>query len=165
MTRNRLWMAVAIIVIVLLLLLIGTFAYFRWAFDTSFQKTEIQEGFSATLLEELQTRYGITIPKDAQFIKGYNLPGWRDSFVAILFECPINNTSDSLHQLLKLDSNRYPGVGSDTKQFYGSVWYDELGGVMEYATTDNNFTTISYTVHLDRIRIRVIGWRPSREFP
>lgn len=165
------WPLILLAGIVVLSLLVGGFiGYFHWAFRTSFQKTEIKEGFSPELLEELQTQYGITIPEEAQFIKGYNLPGWQDSYVAILFEYPLaqsiaGDSTNFVRQLLKLDSTRYPGFGSDRKQFHESDWYDELGGTMEFATGDGKYTTISYTAQQSKIIIRIIGWRPGEEFP
>lgn len=164
-------LSLILVVLLVLLILLGG-AYLRWAFTTSYPPEEIKAGFSPELLETLQTQYGITIPEQAQFIKGYNLPNWRDSYVAILFAYPteqpieddIQRISDSVRQLLKLDSTRYPGFGNDIKAFSGSDWYDELGGVMDHATRDNKSTTISCTVQPDKILIRVIGWRPGANF-
>ena len=164
---------VSLILVVLLLILTGAFlAYLKWAFSTSFQNSEIKEGFSPKLLEVLQTRYDITIPEDAQFIKGYNIPGWQDSFVAVLFELPITGTyesgyhmSDYIRQRLNLGT-RYPGPAKDEEQFLGSEWYDELGGQMEWMLDDSShgFTYISYNIESDKLVIRFIGWRPGATF-
>lgn len=167
------WLITLCILVILPLILAGAFlTYLKWAFNTSFQPSEIAEGFSLELLEVLQNRYGITIPEDAQFIKGYNLPGWRDSYMAVLFELPITGTyksgyhmSDYIRQRLNLGT-RYPGPGKDAKQFFGSAWYDELGGQMEWMLKDSSTgcSYISYNIESDKLVIRFIGWRPGAIF-
>jgi len=132
--------------------------------------TEIKKGFSPQLLDCLQTQYGITIPEEAEFLKGYNLPGFQDPFVAILFECPIKENAESdyamsqyLKQLLKLD-DRYSFAGADIEQFFGSEWYAELCGKMQWMLQGYGYTYISYNIEPDKLVIRFTGWRPRKTF-
>ena len=170
---KRKWLAILCVALVILLVAIGLYlglCYKLW--NTSVEPTEIQQGFSQELLNALESRYGITIPEEAQFIKGYNCLDMRDSYVSILFECPVSETYEDddhmaayMKQLLTLGT-RYSGASKDTSQFIGSEWYEELGGQMEWMLEDESldYTYISYNIEANKLVIRFIGWRPGATF-
>lgn len=171
---KRKWLVRLCVALLLLFVIIGLFfACSNWAWNSSFGQTEIKQGFSQQLLNELETRYGITIPEEAQFIKGYNCLNMRDNYVSILFECPVSETYEDddhmaayMKQLLTLGT-RYSGASKDTPQFIGSEWYEELGGQMEWMLEDESidYTYISYNIEANKLVIRFTGWRPGAIFP
>lgn len=158
-------------IVLILLIITGLFlAFGMFTWNGLFGDTEIKKGFSAELLKELQTQYGITIPEEAKFIKGYNTGG-TDNFVLICFECPITdnyaleNHNEYIRQLLKLDAARYQGSGLN--QSDGTDLAAELGGKMDYEITDSNtsYTSIKYKIEGGKMLIRFHGWRPKTTFP
>lgn len=141
--------------------------------DSSFEPTQIEQGFSPELLDKLKSHYGISIPEQAQFIKGYNCPGFRDSFVAVQFAFPISgdpreddNMASYLHQLLQLGTRYGTVARKDVPQFTGAAWYAELGGQMQWMLDDKtlDYTHISYNIEADRLVVRFVGWRPGASF-
>lgn len=153
------------------LIIVGLFlVYGLYAWNGLFGETEIKKGFSTELLEGLQTQYGITVPEDAKFIKGYNTGG-TDNFVLIHFECPVTDNSAAedhskyIKQLLKLDAARYQGSGLNQRD--GTDLAAELGGKMDYEIADNSisYTSIKYKIEGSKLLIRFHGWRPKTTFP
>ena len=69
------------------------------------------DGFSDTLIDGLYEQYGITVPEDAKFIKGLYSRTMNESYLAVLFECPLNDAGEDLSKyvygLLKLDKKGY----------------------------------------------------------
>lgn len=137
--------------------------------DTS---TKIEDGFTEELLSVLDTKYHITIPEDAVFIKGINSNDMHDPSVVILFELPAEPVLSSdregvynyIFQKLELDESRHHGGGHSTK--IAADWYEEFGGELEYEIKDERqaFTYISYKLQDDKIIIRFVGWRPGATF-
>ncbi len=162
---------ISLVCVVVTLIIAGLFlAAGVYFFNGLFDDTEIKKGFSPELLEELQSRYGITIPEEAKFIKGYNTGG-QDNSVLIYFECPVTvqhlseNHNESITQLLKLDPTRYPS----SAPAWGSVTglAAELGGEMDYEMTHSTiaYTSIQYKFTENKLLIRFDGWRPRGTFP
>lgn len=175
MKHNKWLIRLCIVLLILLFIAILFFAYSYWdnyrIWNSPIEQTEIQ-GFSKELLDALESRYNITIPKEAHFVKGYNIADLRDSYVAILFECPINeayqindHSSEYVKQLLKLGT-RYSEASKDTPQFIGADWYEELCGQMGWMLNDKSldYTYISYNIESNKLVIRFIGWRPGATF-
>lgn len=158
-------------IVLILFIIVGLFlAVGMWAWNGLFGNTEIKKGFSPELLEALQTQYGITIPEEAKFIKGYNTGG-QDNSVLIYFECSVTDNSAAedhskyIKQLLKLDAARYQG--SVLNQSDDTDLVAELGDEMDYEITDNSisYTSIKYKIEGDKLLIRFHGWRPKTTFP
>ncbi len=136
--------------------------------------TEIKQGFSQYTLDALKSDYGITIPKNALFIKGLNSNTFRDSSVDILFECPIDDSlnTDDMHavcdwvyDILELDKNMYiGGLGSDEK--ISADWYEEMGGELDHCikTKRDDLTKISYSATEEKIIIRIHGYAPKYSY-
>jgi len=155
---------------ILLIVMVLYIAYGIYCWKGLFYNYEIKKGFSPELLEQLQIRYGITIPEEAKFIKGYNIGG-PDNSVVIFFECPLKDTwrSDNktsiynyMVQLLKLDSTRYWTHNSKSR----GDWTEDLDAPMDYTLTDNRvaYTEISFNIEADKLIFRFIGWRPDAIF-
>ena len=136
------------------------------------ERTEICEGFSNELISTLASRYQMTIPQDAVFIKGINTNTIRDPMVVILFECPLNdiqsmddnNGCSFVCSTLKLDESRYSFGGHDEK--IPTEWFDEFGGMLDYKIVDNNdpHTFISYSFSGNVLTIRFVGRHPGKTF-
>ena len=136
------------------------------------ERTEICEGFSNELISTLASRYQMTIPQDATFVKGINTNTIRDPMVVILFECPLNenqsmddsNGCSYVFRVLKLDESRYSFGGHDEK--IPAEWFDEFGGTLDYKIVDNNdpFTFISYSFSGKVLTIRFVGRHPGKTF-
>ena len=165
------WLITLGITVVILLVIVGLFLLFCvYAWNGLFGNNEIKKGFSPELSENLQTRYGITIPGEAKFMKGYNTGG-QDNFVLLYFECPITESTASenhyeyIKQLLKLDPARYQG--SNLNHSDGTDLAAELGGKMDYEIlcSDISYTSIKYKIEGRKLLIRFHGWRPHRDFP
>ena len=158
--------------LLMLLVVVGLFfAYATYCWKGLFGDTEIKKGFSPELLENLQTRYGITVPEEAKFIKGYNTGG-PDNSVVIFFECPLKDTwrSDNkasiynyMVQLLKLDCTSY-GMSHNSRP--RGDWTEDRNAPMDYTLTDNRvaYTEISFNIEADKLIIRFFGWRPGATF-
>lgn len=157
---------------ILLIVIVLYIAYGIYCWNGLFGDTEIKKGFSPELLEQLQTRYGITIPEEARFIKGYNTGG-PDNYVVFFFECPLKDTwrSDNktsiynyMVQLLKLDSTRH-GMSHNSRS--RGDWTEDRNAPMDYTLTDNRVahTEISFNIEADKLIIRFRAWRPGATFP
>lgn len=148
----------------------------EWFFPAA--PTEIQSGFSSELLTVLETQYGVTIPADAQFIKGFNTNAFRDPSVIILFECPLANfkatddgtadyraeLADYVCEALALDKTMYSYAGKDDEHL--PDLYQEIGGQMEHTLKyqRDTFTWISYTVEQGKLLLRFTGRHPGATF-
>ncbi len=162
-----------IIVLSVILLAVGAFVLFsHLMFDNTASPTEIKKGFSPKLLSDLKDRYGITIPKEASFIKGYNDNDFREGNCYILFECPADEsvrdeeTAAYIIRLLGLDSTRYSYSHNDI-DLHTKPWFDEADGQLDHMLiyNDRPFTYISYSFKKDKVLIRFKGWRPRYSFP
>lgn len=162
--------------IVAIVIFLGVAAYFLWAmfgfwiYDPS---CYIEEGFAQELLTEMKEKYGIIVPKDATFVKGYNAYHQQDSYVVVVLECTrkvdmdVNNSSDVseyIRELLSLDE-RWSDFGVDNNKV-ASDWFEEMGGLMQYGSKNKeiDYTYISVSFEGDKTVIRLKGYRPSQMF-
>lgn len=137
-----------------------------WLFGSP---TEIKKGFSSELLEGLRSRYHLSIPDNAVFIKGFNTNS-RDPSVVVLFECPMTEENPSdLHEYvfraLELDEEIWKPFGrnySETEE-----WFEVVGGSLEWEIAHQTevFTHIQFSVCEDVLTVRLVGWRPGAQYP
>jgi len=163
-----------IITVSVLLFTVGAFVLLsHLMFDSTAAPTEIKEGFSPKLISNLKDRYGITIPKEASFIKGYNDNDFREGSCCILFECPADGsvgeeeeTAESVIRLLGLNNMRY-SYSRDDIVLHTKPWFEEADGQLDHMLIykDRPFTYISYSFKKDKVLIRFKGWRPGYSFP
>lgn len=133
--------------------------------------TEIKKGFSPELIQELKEHYGITVPANAVFIKGYNTNA-RDPEIIVWFECQIdklpenkNDKGDEIVQeLLLIEKDSY-SLGGRAEPI-GEI-YKEMGEEFAHTLVCNKEydTYIDYTFDQDKIFIRFIGGHPHVELP
>lgn len=152
---------VAIITFVLPLAL----AMYGWISGNCFgigDKTEIKDGFSDSLVSKLNSQYGITIPENADFIKGMRTtPSFQDTYLVLLFSIPINSQSDSINHvsnlksILKMDS--WNGGSCDELDTF-----PDYGGNMPYEFTRSNdpFSYLRFRIEGDRYVVRFVGYHP-----
>lgn len=123
------------------------------------------DGFSDALTDGLYEQYGITIPEDAKFIKGLYSRTMNESYLAVLFECPLNDAGEDLSKyvygLLKLDKKGYRSASREYAEI-AADWFEEMGGHFEYGFdhVHDLFNSISFSVKDDKLLIRFIGYRP-----
>lgn len=166
-----------LIVIIIVVTIIGgggvaVAAFNGWVFfDTP---TEICDGFSPALIHTLNTKYQISIPENANFIKGINTNSFRDPMVVILFECAIDDLVPAkcdggygysyVFQALNLNESTYEfgGVDEEVK----ADWYNDFGGTLDYIIKckDDPHTFISYSIINDTLTVRFIGRHPGAAF-
>lgn len=138
--------------------------------------TEITEGFTDELLDCLKDQYGITIPSDARFVKGYNGGNMQDACIVVVFACPLDNypldnykvsgrKADFVREVLQLGEQTYPGIGGAPEQKYGDIFdstdYQFSG---ELKNTEVPFTSLEYKITEEELVVRLIGWRCRQTF-
>lgn len=170
MKNKKLLILGGICIGLIMLFLLLNFCGSEWRNPSTFFK--IEKGFSKELLEGLEFEYGISIPEGATFLKGGNYYTFRDSWVVLLFECPIEDEfkqAESLtvqiYELLNIAEEEYRFDGRD--ESLDVWWYDEYGGQLTWklVSTKNDFTCLSYESDKSMLRIRFVGWRPGQIFP
>lgn len=160
-----------ITVVVVIVLFMGVSV---WMADSFFNADdqEIKEGFSTELVDGLKSRYGITIPDGAKFIKGYNVI-FREPAVLVLFEYPLSShitesdLGEYVFDLLKLDDEMwYRGAGKD--KFYVGDGFEGMGDrSLDWAIThlSEQFTAIEFSQEDGRLLIRINADSPHTAFP
>lgn len=140
-------------------------------FDTP---TEIRGGFSTELICFLNTKYQISIPEKATFIKGINTNTIRDPMVVIMFECAIDDMVPSeydsgygysyVFQALNLNESLYTFGGVDEE--VNTDWYDDFGGTLDYRIVykGDPHTFISYSLSNNSLIIRLVVRHPGGTF-
>lgn len=99
--------------------------------------TEIKSGLTPELVAYLKSRYQISIPENAVFIKGINTNSFRDPCIVIEFECPVDEIvpadddgSSVVFQALDLDESLYRAHGHEDQ---GTVyWLDDFGDPLDW---------------------------------
>lgn len=132
--------------------------------------TEIS-GFSPELIESLNTKYQISIPENAKFIKGIYTNAFRDPGIVIMFEFPnddlnfltadLQDVIDCLYRTLNLDGSIYGYGGVDQEMKVD--WYDDFGGSLDYIIENKNdpHTVISFSLSKDTFLVRFVGRHPD----
>ncbi len=172
MKRKKCICLIVIIIVVTITSCVTVAALNGWVFfDTP---TEIRGGFSPELIRFLNTKYHISIPEKANFIKGVNTNSFRDPMVVIMFECAIDDLVPAeydsgygysyVFQALNLNESTYTfgGVDEEVK----ADWYDDFGGTLDYRIVckDDPHTFISYSLSNDTLIVRFIGRHPGATF-
>lgn len=132
--------------------------------------TEIEQGFSAELVDRLKTGFGVTIPDGAVFEKGLCTNSFRDPFFVIIFTVPLKDgvtpapfrPDRVVFGLLSLggdwfDKNGDPGGGVSLS----IEGYDGFCVPMEYGfgmAKDPMYASVSYSFPDEHtVRIRFCG--------
>ena len=161
------WTVIAAL-IALSALLCGCQAIGDWVFGDSFP---IRDGFSDDLREVLQTKYGVTIPDDAVFVKGLNTNAWLDPGVVVLFTCPMPAGGEGelaafpyLERHLGLTDAWSESARTDGA-FSNEGWLEGMGGRMPNRIDyQDGFSHIAWKAEGETILIRFFGFRPGRSF-
>lgn len=131
--------------------------------------TEIKKGFSPELIQELKEHYGITVPANAVFIKGYNTNA-RDPEIIVWFECQIDELpegegGDLVCRLLELEEDSYSSQAWRAEK-HSNELYNEMGE-FDYQINykKKSDTYINYKFDQGKIIIRFVGWKPPLQFP
>ncbi len=171
MSLKKIALIISASVAVLLIVAFIFWAMFGfWLYDPS---GEIEKGFSPELIEEMENRYGISVPKNAVFLDGYNLYHPQDSFVVVYFEVPSEDFKNKdklseniyIRNLLSLDYNwSFDGAAGMVSHY---EWFEKMGGEMENSLTkkDTSYTSLEYSFENDMLVLRFMGWRPTQIFP
>ena len=164
---------VIVLIIILAVILAAVFLrpIVRRMVEKALGPTEITAGFTDELIDCLKDQYGITIPGDARFVKGYNGGNMQDAFIVVVFACPLDNykvsgrKADFVRQVLNLDEQTYPGIGGAPEQKYGDIFdstdYQFSG---ELKNTEVPFTSLEYKITEEELVVRLIGWRCRQTF-
>lgn len=162
----------AIIVLALIIVIMfGLCLYMGYSFFCSGPE-EIKEGFSTELVDGLKSRYGITIPDGADFIKGYNVI-FRDSSVVVLFEYPLssqieeNDLGEYVFDLLKLDEEMWPRGAVTDVSHYGDSFEATGGRSFDWMIKHKSepYTEIEFSQKDGKLLIRIVGYHPHTTFP
>lgn len=138
-----------------------------WLFGSP---TEIKKGFSSEMLTGLRSRYDLSVPDNAVFIKGFNTNSFQDPSVVILFTCPMmeenpSDLYDYVFRALKLDEESWKPFGRNNSET--EEWFEAVGGRLEWeiAHQTERFTHIQFSVCEDALTVRLVGWRPGAQYP
>ncbi len=140
------------------------------------ETTEIKEGFTPELLDTLEKQYGITVPENSVFLKGYNANAFQDySHVVVVFECPLHNfdnesmslsdcmSIDYISQLLSLNEKDY--VSAIEKERHENLLGDRYGRLGHCVkNTKKGDTTVSYMLSDGKMLVKIVGDYPNRRF-
>ena len=174
MKRKRIVISIACVAALLFLGILKVSAprIEAWLFGDA--PTEIEGGFSDELLLCLKEQYGIAIPEDAVFVKGYNTNAFRDPSLIVLFRFSLETVikddfqlAQYVHNLLSLAEETYSSSSASDYEFLTEEkWYEECGGEMQHGFINKEmpFTWISYEVIEDEVYIRIIGHHPRGSF-
>ena len=133
--------------------------------------TEIRGGFSDELREVMETKYGVTIPDDAVFVKGLNTNAWQDPGVVVLFTCPMPAGGEGelaafpyIERHLKLTAGWSESARTDGA-FSVEDWIEETGGQMpNRIDCSDGFSHIAWRAEGNVLTLRFFGFRPGKTF-
>ena len=140
---------------------------FVWMGDHS---KEIKKGFSAELMEHLQSDHRISVPDNAVFVKGLNAGGLREHKLILLFELPLEG--ENLSEETDWDAYVFRALGLDDEQWRPAAktsiaWdrLEEFGGELDEQIEKDFYTHLQYSVRDDAVMIRLWDGRPGEDFP
>lgn len=143
---------------------------FVWLGDHS---TEIQEGFSQELVEDLYAKYQISIPENAVFVKGIHTNALREPKTFILFKCPIagedlttrENVNAYIFRTLGLDDDHWTQVGVAETIVMDHL--EEMGGPLDWQIDyhDGYSAFIQFSVRDSEVVMRFWDNRPGNGYP
>ena len=161
---------IGVLIIVVCLSLCFAFLYMiglGWKEDG--EPKELKSGFSDKLTDDLKTKLGITIPNDAEFIKGTQcFPFWSESSLIITFECPADdfdglatgkNITEYIHKKLELNGELWESVDLPSKDIVTdqNQWANEYKYSFQIDTKNGLglYSTLSYSLVSQKLKVRL----------
>ncbi len=143
--------------------------------------TKLRDGFSENTVSSLKDEYGVTVPKDAEFVSGIKTHALRSgTYVVILFSLPVSKACDEenptryVFDLLALDGDVWSPC--ETDGLSDQDWYAEFGGELSHSAAlykdefdDLNPEHIkgahlSYEIRDGELLVRFAGENPHKTY-
>jgi len=121
----------------------------------------IKNGFDEPLCTMLRDEYHITVPSDAEFIKGKFFKGTNDPSITLFFKLPANGkeAGEFIDSILGAEvwSGGNGGVNEDDVESF-----TEMSMEHSRENTEKAYTSLHYTDVKDGyVYVMFSGWRPS----
>ena len=110
--------------------------------------TQIENGFTPELTQMLSEKYGLTVPENAEFIRGYYTNAFRDPAVVIEFKLPAA-TEDTLFDRLLSDEKWEPNPSQADPALQNTLIDSDTVYQKVVDSSDREYTLLFYTVTSD----------------